>query len=88
MPTSAVTGTKQVQTKRVGVGDDTRTKSEREADENAAAARAELATLASNGTIQVQCSDGSITNVDGGQPDWKDQVRKLDPKHPVLKYDR
>lgn len=88
MPTSAATGTKQMRTtsKRVQVDDDTRTDSEREADENAAAARREIADMSANGSIQVVAADGRMVNVDASQPGWGDEVRALDPKHPVLKY--
>ena len=98
MPTEAVTGTRQLKTV---VGDDKvkargrprkdkRTDSEREADENAATARAAMASPpladpSGNGTIQVTAPDGSTTNIDAAQEGWEDEVRALNPKHQSIR---
>ena len=74
MPTEAVTGTKTARKQAKSV----------EAPEVSGAQP--LADPNGNGTVQATAADGSITSIDASQPGWEDEVRAIDPKHPVLKY--
>lgn len=72
MPTEAVTGTK--------------TARKQKAEPEPEVVGQPLADPNGNGSIQATAPDGSITNIDASQKGWEDEVRAIDPKHPVLKH--